>query len=406
MINVLKKLLFGRENSSLNLFLAMPVLAFVSVCCLCPSGRDEPQTCITSDGANLVWAGKDLLDIRLADGAVTPVEPTRYNKVLCMQNNEVIAIKEQSVYRNNAARYERTARWRTAPKSYRLADIESFQKTIGYIQNRYFVSSSRGFEERSYTSGKSTVRYNAYIHPQVFNLEDSTGGELKSHYLYRDKLGLPETILYETMSFYPLNLDDRGALLFGMRIGNERSISLLKINMFDGSLTRTGVTFSTSKEVRELKNLVADKTGKYLAFVYDEPVGNSYNTIVEVFNYETRQIVLTKTVSGISLMDKTPKPVFDETGTRLAILVEGLRYEPSGAVHDVTVFDLATGKEIAFINGEDFFKDPADVGLISFIGDDLVLTYEHPKKTLRDEVQRLCKVNLLTKQIVWDIKLP
>ena len=82
MINVLKKLLFGRESSSLNLFLAMPVLAFVSVCCLCPGSRDEPQTCITPDGANLVWAGKNLLDIRLADGTLTPIEPTRGARVI------------------------------------------------------------------------------------------------------------------------------------------------------------------------------------------------------------------------------------------------------------------------------------------------------------------------------------
>ena len=128
------RVLFSRRRSSLNLFLILPVLILFAVGCLCSGGRNDPQTCITSDGSNLVWAGLTFQIVKLADGTVTSAEPGRYADVLCAADNEIMTVKEESVRKNNESRTVRTMDWRNAAKTYQLADIESFQKFIGFIQ--------------------------------------------------------------------------------------------------------------------------------------------------------------------------------------------------------------------------------------------------------------------------------
>ena len=401
MIHALKKLLFSRSRSSLNLFLILPVLVFVAAGCLC-SGGNELRTCITSDGSNLVWAGSTFQIIRLADGAVTFSDKSRYTDVLCAGDNEILTVREEPVRKNNESRTERTIIWRNAAKTYRPAHVESFQKFHGFIQNRYFVSSSRGFVERSRKVGKNTERYNLYNQPQVFNLEDSTGGQLKSHYLHRDKLGLPETILYEDLGFYPLSLAEDGALLFAMSDKTTQLASLHKINMFDGNIGRTGDAVPLPKEMRFLEQVVSDKFGKFIAFVYEGPIGDSNQKLVNVLNTKTNQTVVSKNIRGVSFNSGTPRLVFEENGAKLAIMVEGFRFDPTRSVHDITVFDLETGREVSSLDAEEFFKKPESVGLIRLVGDELLLTYSY-KKPFRDEESHLCKVNLPTRQIVWDI---
>jgi hypothetical protein len=404
MIPTFKKLLFSRRRSSLNLFLVMPVLAFVSVCCLCSGGNNEPRTCLTSDGSNLVWAGFTFQIIRLSDGAVTSSEAVRYTDVLCLGDNEILTFKEETVRKNNESRTERTAVWRNAAKTHRLANIESFQKILGFIQNRYFVSSSRGFVEKSRKVGKNTERYNLYNQPQVFNLEDSTNGQLKSHYLHRDKLGLPETNLYEDLLFYPLSLGENGFLLFAMSNKGDRTVSLHKINMFDGNISRAGVTVPLPKDLRALEQVVSDKAGKFIAFVYEGEDDTRNQKLVNVLNSETNQTIVSKYVRGVSFNSGTPRLIFEEKGSKLAMMVEGFKHDPeTRRVYDITVFDLATGREISNIDGRDLFKVPETVGLIRLIGDELLLTYSHKKGPISGDENHLCKVNLLTKQIVWDI---
>ncbi len=405
MIPTLKKLLFSQNRSSLNLFLVMPVLILTSFCCLC-SGGNELQTCITSDGANLVWAGSDFQIIRLSDGAVTFSDKTRYADVLCPDGNEIISVKEELVRKNNESRPERTAVLRNAAKSYRLADIESFQKYQGFIQNRYFVSSSRGFVEKTRTvgSGKSsrTERYKVYDQPQIFTLEDSTNGQLKSHYLHRDTLGLPETKLYDDLWFYSLSLDENGSLLFAMHNKSDRAVTLHKINMFDGKITPTGAAVPLPKEMRTLEKVDSDKSGKFVAFVYEGEDGGANQKLVNILSRETNLVVISKNIKGVSFSSGTPSLAFEENGRKLALMVEGFKFDPTRSVHDITVFDLETGREISNIDAEDFFKKPERVGLIGLIGDELVLTYSNKKGPVSGDESHLCKVNLLSKQIVWD----
>jgi hypothetical protein len=405
MIRTIKKLLFSRSRSSLNLFLILPVLILISVGCLC-SERNELRSCITSDGANLVWAGSTFQIIRLSDGAVTFSDSARYADVLCAGGNEILTVKEESVRKNNESRTQRTVVWRNAAKTYRLADIESFQKYQGFIQNRYFVSSSRGFVEKTRTvgSGKSssTVRYKVYDQPQIFTLEDSTNGQLKSHYLHREKFGLPETNLYDDLWFYALSLDENGSLLFAMHNKADRSTSLHKINMFDGNITRLGVSVPLPKEMRFLEQAVSDNAGKFIAFVYEGADGTANQKLVNVLSVETNQTVVSKNIRGVSFSTGTPRLVFEENGGKLAMMVEGFKFDPTRNIHDITVFDLETGREISGIDGRDLFKTPEAVGLIRLIGDDLLLTYSHKKGPISGEESHLCKVNLQNKQIVWD----
>ena len=408
MINALKKLLFGRSRSSLNLFMVMPILAFVSVCCICPGSSVKPRTCITSDGENLVWAGSKLLNIRLADGGATVTNEFQYDNVWCSENNEVVRLRENSVYKNDAYHFERGVWWRNAAKSTRLADIEFFQKTIGIVENRYFISGSRGFVEKSRSSGKSSVRYNYYDQPQVFHLEDSTGGELKSHYLYREKLGVPESVLYNDLWFYPLNLDEKGTLVFAMRQEPEYSVSFYKIDMFDGKITRTGATVARPGDMRRLEQVVTDKTGKFVALVYEGEGTDGYSIqkLVNVINAETGQLLFSKYLRGVALNSGTPTLVFEEKSSYLAIFVDGFRLEPTRDVTNVLVFDLETGGEIADIDTEVLLNKPNSPGLIKVIGSDLLLNYSPQYKTMRDEIPRLCRFNFLTKQVVWDVELP
>ncbi|HEY8560241.1 MAG TPA: hypothetical protein VIL74_07680 [Pyrinomonadaceae bacterium] len=405
MIPIIKKLFFSGNRSSSNLFLALPVLILVSVGCLC-SGKDEPRTCVTADGANLIWAGSELRNVGLADGRVTSLEPARYADVICAGNNEVIVLKEDYVRKNNESRTARTAVWRNSPKTYRLADIESFQKYYGFIQNRYFVSGSRGFVERSRSSGKSTIRYRVYDQPQIFTLEDSQSGELKSHYLYREKLGLPETRQYDELWFYVLSVDENGSLLFGMHNKVDQTVSLFKLNMFDGSLARTGGSVAQPKNMRLLEKVVSSRDGKFAAFVYEGEDGTGSQTLIDVRNTETNQTVATKTVRGVSYIKDGPDLFFDDQGTRLAILVEGVKLKETGGVRDVTVFDLATGGEISRLDLIEFFKKPDKIAVIRLVGDDVLLTYSAQQKPFRSKENRLCKVNVVNKQIVWDVEMP
>jgi hypothetical protein len=403
MISAFKNLLFSRRRSSLNLFLILPVLILFAVGCLCSGGRSELRTCITSDGSSLVRAGSEFQIIKLADGTVTAADSARYADVLCAAGNEILTVKEESVRKNNESRTVRTVAWRNAAKSYQLADIDSFQKTIGFIQNRYFVSSSRGFVERTRKVGKNTERYKVYDQPQIFNLEDSTNGQLKSHYLHRDKFGLPETLLYDDLGFYPLSLDENGSLLFAMSNKSDRTASLHKINMFDGNISRTGISVPLPKDMRVLEQVVSDKAGKFIAFVYEGEDGSRNQKLINVLNAETNQTVVSKYIREVSFNSGTPGLVFEESGRKLAIMVEGFKFDPTRSVHDITVFDLGTGKEISNIDGRDLFKIPETAGLIRLVGDELLLTYSHKKGPISGDESRLCKVNLLTKQIVWDI---
>lgn len=411
-INTLKKLLFGRASSSLNLFMVMPVLILTSVCCLCSGGKDEPRTCLTSDGENLIWAGFDLLSIRLADGSVTTLEKARSADVMCLENNEVVTFKEKFVNKNREPWTERTAFWRGGAKSYKLADIEYFQKTIGVIKNRYFVTSSRNYVEKSRSVGsgksRSTEYYKVYNQPQIFSLEDSTGGQLKSHYLYREKLGVPETVLYDELSFYPLKLDENGTLVFAMKQKGELAVNLFKINMFDGNIARTGVSVAPPADMQRVEQVTTDKSGKFIALVY-EGKGNdgyTYQKSVNVIDAQTGRTIISKKLNGVAFNSGTPTLVFEENGTRLAIFVDGFRLEPTRDVTNVTIFDLQTGGEIAYLDTEEFFKNPRNLGVIKFIGDDLLVTYIPQNQTARDEVRQLCKLNVLTKQIAWNINLP
>ena len=405
MINAFKKRLFGRSRSSLNLFLVLPVLVLLSVGCLCPSD-DEPETCLTSDGSSLIWAGSNLMKIGLADGSVTMLEPTRYSGVFCAEGSEIIALREDWVRKDNESRRARTARWRNSPKSYRLADIDSFQGYRGFIQNRFFVSGSRGFVERSRSSGKSSIRYRVYDQPQIFSLEDSETGELKSHYLYRERLGLPETTPYDDLWFYPAGVEENGTLQFAMHNKTDKAVNLYKLNLFDGKIARTGVSVPLPPNARYLEKVVSEKTGKFIAFVYNGEEDRKSRTLVNVVNAQTGQTVVSTSVGGISYMSDTPSLFFNEDGTRLAMIVEGLRYEPSESVLDITIFDLATGREISAFDAKSFFGNPVKIRLLRFIGDDLVLTYVPFQKPFRDKEKRLCRVSVPDQRTVWDVKLP
>ena len=409
MKEALKKLLFGRGRSSLNLFMAMPVLILTSICCLCPDSKNVPQNCLTSNGENLVWAGFDLLNISLADGSITTLERATYTDVMCSENNEIISFKEESVQRNGQRRSSRTAFWPIASKSYRLVDIESFQKYLGFIQKRYFVSSSRSYIVRERSSGKSKVRYNVYDQPQVFTLEDSINGQIKSHYLYREKLGLPENVNYHNLWFYPLKLDESGTLAFAMKQDGDQSVNFYKIDMFEGSISRTGAPVALPAEMRELEAVTTDKSGKFIGLVYKGAGKDSYSEQkqINIINAETAQLVVSKNLSGVAFNAGTPLLIFNENSAKLAIDLDGFYVDPVRNVNRVMVFDLETGSELANIDADDFFKKPDSVGLIKFIGDDLLFIYSARKKDWRRELEkRLCKVSLTTKQIVWDIKLP
>ena len=113
-------------------------------------------------------------------------------------------------------------------------------------------------------------------------------------------------------------------------------------------------------------------------------------------------MLVSKNMRGISFNKRTARLVFEENGTKRAILVEGFRLDPTRSVHDIAVFDLETGGEISYIDAEGFFKDPDKVGLIGFTGGEPLRAYPPREKAFRPEENHLCKVNVLNKQIVWD----
>lgn len=411
-MKALKKLLFGRGKSSSNLFMVMPVLAFVSMCCLnSGSGsRNEARTCLTANGANLFWSGSKVMNVGLSDGKMTPLEDAGYADVLCLENDEIVTIKEESVENNDKSRVRRTAAWRNSSKTYQLAEIEWFHKYLGVVQNRYFVSSARAFVEKSRPNGigkgSRTEYYRVYEQPHIFNLDDSNGGGLKSHHLTREKLGLPESLAYDDLWIYPLKLDNNGSLLFAMRQKSDQSVVFYKINMFDGGVERTGSAVKMPPEMSALEQVVPDKSGKFAAFVYGGRDGDGSQKQVNVINLENYRTIASKNLRGFSLNAGTPRIVFEEKGAKLAILVQGFKFNPTRGVSDLTVFDLETGREIASIDAEELLQNPEWLAPIRIVGDDLLLTYAPTKTKARSEPAHLCKLNFQTKKVVWDKQLP
>ncbi len=414
-MQIIKTFLFKQSKSSLNLFLVVPILLVFLLGCLCSNSDSPTVSCVTADGKILALTTQNnkLRLFNFSDGKEIVNDSQSSPSVICTQDNDIVTFKAD----NDNERNQWTVNWRNSQKSKQLAQIKFLQGYIGLIQDKYIVSSSREFVQKSKSSGSgkstTTIYYNYFTKPQVFTLEDLSTGKLTNYPMSFDKLGI-ETRFEETyFRFYSLHLSADGNLLFAVDTQFDAP-RLYKLDMLSGKLSKISenkiklndipakiVEYTTDRDF----DAVADKTGKFVAFSYLVDNGNKgLKKIIRVFNLETNQEIITKVVEGVSFSAGGVTLVFEEKSQKLAMLVLGFKFEPTRSVSDVTVFDLQNGSEIATIDGKAFFKDPETFGLINLLGDELIVSYSH-KSQVRGTKNNICKLNIVNKQIVWEREL-
>ncbi|MBX7173738.1 MAG: hypothetical protein K1X72_22400 [Pyrinomonadaceae bacterium] len=403
-------LLFVKTKSFLNLFLILPILIFISIGCSQP----DPVSgwiCSTSDGANLVFTGEKLKIIKLLDGSNVNTDDNKYSGVMCVQNNEIVAIKVESVKENNNYVTERTAVWQNSSKSHRLKRDEFLEKYYGIVQNKYVLSSSRGFQRKSRSEGsgnsRKTILYNFYDQPQVYNLEDFNTGEVKSQILTLDKLKMNNGgFALDSLKFYTLATDESGNVVFAVINSQKLAYSIYRLNVLSGDLT-TLLSETKVPERTSFDYVVSDKAAKYVCLIFDgrtEKGGSS--RFIRVLSLENNREVFSKTFEDISFNGVGTYPLFLENSNRLAILINGFKFEPTRQIFDLIVFDLQNGSEISKIDVKELFDDPYNSRLAWGKGDELVLTYTYKGTTLwNSDETHLCKINILSRKVVWDAKL-
>ncbi len=397
-MKLINNLLFEKSKSSLSLFLLVPILICVSLGCLCSGGRESylNDNCLTADDQNLVLGYDNSLRIvSLGDGKEIANEPKKIFNVLCTSDNNVLTIENKEV---SSDVKEKNVTWRNDSKNYGLANIKAIQKYHGFIQKKYFVSSSRIFHSERVNKGSQKnpnyIEEYTYFEPQIFNLEDSTTGQVTSHTLTYEKLGLPtKSNLYEKLTFFPLHLSEEGILLFVLRNYIDGNITTYQINMLSGTVKQIRIETKPTNEF--LKFAVSDKLGKFIVYVYNN---QDKTTRFDVINLETNKIVTAKTIQGIN-----PTFIFDKKSLKLAMLMSDSKSDPRERIYDVTIYDLQNGNEISKINLNELFKESDDFKLLGLIGDELIITYESGSYLGRNMKKHLAKVNLVTKQIIWDI---
>lgn len=402
----MQKLLFSTSESSLNLFLILPILICLSLGCLC-SGEKGAESCVTTDGANLVMGGSTFRIIKLTDGTIAATESAKVSNVLCLNNNEIISVKETQIEGENKSYYtERTAIWRNSLLTHKLANDESLESYRGFIQNKYFVSSSRHWIYKTFSSpgGKSSYTRVVYTEPQIFNLEDSTNGKLTSHIITPDKLKLPKDFDLDFLRFYTLNLAEDGTLKFVVNNSKLNTFNLYKLNLFDGVLTPIGGDLKPPAEMA-FESVVSDKAGKFYVFTYSGLTEKGgARKLIRVQNVETNQDIINKTIEGVSFNGNGVKFVFDANSQKLAMIIYGFRFDPTRRVNELTVFNLQNGNELANIDAQELFNKPDGINLLALVGDDLILTYSIEHRIWKAE-NFIGKVNLVNKQIIWSKEL-
>lgn len=402
----MQKLLFSKSESSLNLFLILPILICLSLGCLCPREKGA-ESCVTTDGANLVMGGSTFRIIKLTDGTITATDSAKVSNVLCLNNNEIISVKEAQIEgENKSYNTERTAVWKNSQLTHKLANDESLESYQGFIQNKYFVSSSRHWIYKTFSSpgGKSSYTRVVYTEPQTFNLEDSTNGKLTSHIITLDKLKLPKDFDLDFLRFYTLNLAEDGTLKFVVNNSNLNTFNLYKLNMFDGVLTQIGGELKPPARMT-LDSVVSDKPGKFYVFTYSGLTEKGgARKLIRVQNVETNQDIITKTIEGVSFNGNGVKFVFDANSQKLAMLIFGFRFDPTRRVNELTVYNLQNGNEMANIDAQELFKQPDGIELLALVGDELILNYSIEHRIWNTE-NFIGKVNLVNKQIIWSKEL-
>ena len=413
-MQIIKNLLFNQTKSSLNLFLVAPIVIVFLLGCFCSSNDSPTVSCITADGKTLTLTTRNnkLQMFNLSDGKEIANNSPNSASVFCTQENDVVTIK---VEKNEKERNQRSASWKNSAKTKQLGQIDFLELYIGLIQDKYIVSSSREFIQESKTSrpGGSRIYYKVFTKPQIFTLEDLSTGKLTNYPMTPEKLGI-ETRFKETyFRFYPLHLSADGNLLFAVDTQFD-SPRLYKLEMLSGKLSKISENKITVNDIPPKNveytsdrdfNAVADKAGKFVAFTYSMDNGkNGLKKLIRVFNLETNQEIISKTVDGVSFSGNGVQLIFEENSKKLAMQIFGFKFDPTRSVSDVTVFDLQNGNEIATVDAKVFFKDPETVGLLNLIGDELIVNYSHNSQ-IWGKKTNICKLNIVSKQIVWEAEL-
>lgn len=405
----MRNLLFSKANSSLNLFLIIPLLICLSIGCVCKNYYSV-ENCISSDGKNLILYGSGKLRIfNLSDGKELINEDQKSSQTLCTQDNDVVLIQTTRIDKPNDKKMtlERTAFWRSSSKTYQLATNDFSPEYIGIIQKRYIVSSWQEYVEKSRREGSGnsarTVNYKEFTKPHIFSIEDSSNKELKNYSLEADKLGLKGVSEEKNFRIHQLSLSEEGSLLFLLDPQTD-SPRLYKIEMLSGKITPI-VEKLTRPTGMILENAVGDKSGKFVAIKYDgRTEKGDTRKIIKVLNLENNTEIISKNIEDISFNNGSPQLVFEQNAQKLAIISYGFKFEPTRSVSELIIFDLQNGNEISNFDAEEFFQKPESVKLEGFVGDELIFTYRK-EQFLRKTKFYLSKMNLLNKQIIWTTDL-
>lgn len=413
-MQVIKILLFSKTKSSLNLFFVAPIVFIFLLGCFCSNNDSPTVSCITADGKTLALTTRNnkLQIFNLSDGKEIGTESPNSASVFCTQDNDIVTIKLE---KDDQERNKRSVSWRNSAKTKQLTQIDFLEQYIGLIQDKYIVSSSREFIQESKTSrpGGSRIYYKVFTKPQIFTLEDLSTGKLTNYPMTPEKLGI-ETRFKETyFRFYPLKLSADSNLLFAVDTQFDAP-RLYKLDMLSGKLSKISENKITVNDIPPKNveytsdrdfNAVSDQAGKFVAFTYSMDNGkNGLKKLIRVFNLETNQEIISKTIDDISFSAGGVKLLFAENSKKLAMLVFGFKFNPTRSVSDVTVFDLQNGNEIATLDAEAIFKDPETVGLSNLVGDELIINYSHNSQ-IWGQTSKICKLNVVSKQIVWEAEL-
>jgi hypothetical protein len=406
-MKTIKQLLFTPQRSSLNFFLIFPVFVFFGFGCIC-SNSENFRSCMSSDGEKFVFSRSATSVIRYSDGAIISSEKGGNTDVLCSDHNEVITIDRQSGDSGQSDK-GKTAVWLNSTRTHRLTPDEFWEKYTGFIQNRYFVSTSRGYVTKSKMvgSGKSlkNIYYKVYTQPQVFSLEDSTSGAVKKYHITREMLGLPDSTNYEDLRFSPLALLSQGSQVFALVNDSDKTVIIYQIDLLTGKLTQTSKK-NRLPETKSDDNITFDKNGKFVAIAltsFNDKGSKTKN--ISVLNLESGQRLLENYIPDLAFNNGTLSFIFDEAGEKLGVLVNG--YKSGETLYFAIIFDLKTVNEIKKIDLNQLPQKPDIVNSLYFRDDNLLLKYVHKTDNSGfSESEYICKIDIQTSRIMWNIDLP